>query len=38
MVVRQDRKEQILAKAADVFAKIGYYKATTTRVAKEAGV
>lgn len=38
MVVRQDRKEQILAKAAVVFAEIGYYKATTTRVAKEAGV
>lgn len=26
MVVRQDRKEQILAKAADVFAEIGYSK------------
>lgn len=38
MVIRQDRKEQILAKAVDVFAELGYYKATTARVAKEAGV
>lgn len=29
MVVRQDRIEQILAKAVDVFAELGYYKATT---------
>ncbi|MBB3126119.1 AcrR family transcriptional regulator [Paenibacillus rhizosphaerae] len=38
MVIRQDRKEQILTKAVDVFAELGYYKATTARVAKEAGV
>ncbi|MFD1957105.1 TetR/AcrR family transcriptional regulator [Paenibacillus thailandensis] len=38
MAVRQDRKEQIMDKAVDVFAELGYYKATTARVAKEAGV
>ncbi|MDR9855683.1 TetR/AcrR family transcriptional regulator [Paenibacillus sp. VCA1] len=38
MVVRQDRKEQILDKAVDIFAELGYYKTTTARVAKEAGV
>lgn len=38
MVVREDRKEQILDKAVAVFAEKGYYKATTALVAKAAGV
>ncbi len=38
MVVREDRKEQIIDKAVGVFAEQGYYKATTALVAKAAGV
>jgi AcrR family transcriptional regulator len=38
MVVREDRKEQIIDKAVGVFAERGYYKATTALVAKAAGV
>jgi AcrR family transcriptional regulator len=38
MVVREDRKEQIMDKAVGVFAERGYYKATTALVAKAAGV
>ncbi|NEW05741.1 TetR/AcrR family transcriptional regulator [Paenibacillus sp. SYP-B3998] len=38
MVVREDRKEQIMDKAVGVFAELGYYKATTALVAKAAGV
>ena len=33
-----DRKEQILSTAVEVFAKHGYYKATTSMIAQEAGV
>ncbi|MFD0697303.1 TetR/AcrR family transcriptional regulator [Paenibacillus sp. GCM10027628] len=38
MVVREDRKEQIMDKAVGIFAELGYYKATTALVAKAAGV
>ncbi|GKU77254.1 TetR/AcrR family transcriptional regulator [Paenibacillus sp. L3-i20] len=38
MVVREDRKEQIIDKAVGIFAEQGYYKATTALVAKAAGV
>lgn len=38
MVVRENRKEQIIDKAVGVFAEQGYYKATTALVAKAAGV
>lgn len=38
MVVREDRKEQIIDKAVGIFAEKGYYKATTGLVAKAAGV
>ena len=34
MVVREDRKEQIIDKAVGVFAEQGYYKATTALVAR----
>ncbi|WP_068774859.1 TetR/AcrR family transcriptional regulator [Paenibacillus sp. FJAT-26967] len=38
MVVREDRKEQIIDKAVAIFAEKGYYKATTALVARAAGV
>ncbi|SEF68208.1 TetR/AcrR family transcriptional regulator [Paenibacillus sp. UNC499MF] len=38
MVVREDRKEQIIDAAVGIFAELGYYKATTAMVAKAAGV
>lgn len=38
MVIREDRKEQIIEKAVGVFAERGYYKATTALVAQAAGV
>ncbi|XEC93062.1 TetR/AcrR family transcriptional regulator [Paenibacillus tarimensis] len=38
MVVREDRKEQIIEKAVKIFAERGYYKATTALVAEAAGV
>lgn len=38
MAVREDKKEIIIEKAVGVFAELGYYKATTAMVAKEAGV
>jgi AcrR family transcriptional regulator len=38
VVVREDRKEQIMDKAVGIFAELGYYKATTALVAKAAGV
>ncbi|MEW9701410.1 TetR/AcrR family transcriptional regulator [Paenibacillus sp. SI8] len=38
VVVREDRKEQIMEKAVGIFAELGYYKATTALVAKAAGV
>ncbi|MFD7522889.1 TetR/AcrR family transcriptional regulator [Paenibacillus chitinolyticus] len=38
MVVREDRKEQIINAAVGIFAELGYYKTTTAMVAKAAGV
>jgi AcrR family transcriptional regulator len=38
MVVREDRKEQIMDKAVGIFSEWGYYKATTALVARAAGV
>lgn len=38
IVVREDRKDQIMDKAVRVFAEKGYYKATTALVAQAAGV
>jgi AcrR family transcriptional regulator len=38
MVVREDRKEQIIDQAVGLFAELGFYKATTAMVAKGAGV
>ena len=38
MVMREDRKEQILDKAVEIFAEWGYYKTTTAQVAKAVGV
>lgn len=38
MVVRENRKEQIIDQAVGVFAERGYYKATTAMIAKAAGV
>ena len=38
IVVREDRKEQIINKAVGIFAEKGYYKATTALVAQAAGV
>ncbi|WP_257347643.1 TetR/AcrR family transcriptional regulator [Pseudalkalibacillus decolorationis] len=35
---RVDRKEQIIEKAVAIFAELGYYKATTAKVAEAAGV
>ena len=38
MVVREDRKEQIIDNAVGVISKHGYYKATTAMIAKASGV
>lgn len=38
MAARVDKKELIIEKAIGIFAELGYYKATTAIVAKEAGV
>ncbi|WP_028403264.1 TetR/AcrR family transcriptional regulator [Ectobacillus panaciterrae] len=38
MAGHEDRKEQIIDKAVGIFAELGYYKATTARVAKAVGV
>ncbi|WP_405082799.1 TetR/AcrR family transcriptional regulator [Paenibacillus chitinolyticus] len=38
MVVREDRKEQIINAAVGIFAELGYYKTTTAMLAKAAGV
>lgn len=38
MVVKENRKEQIIDVAVSIFAKFGYYKTTTSQVAKAVGV
>lgn len=38
MVIREDRKQQIIDKAIELFSEWGYYKTTTGQVAKAVGV